>query len=335
MNIYSEITEVRRKELQSSLADSNKILRKYYKQIAVSKGSRGFETHSGDNINRPKFYKQILELSKNNPSCDLTIHGVSIPYVEVEKITNLENIKWEIVTSISNMIYSIVNKKINKIKDRSLSFEDLESEGFKSILSSIHSYSDDQICFSTYFYTCVNREINNLCNRSNPMSKLSKKSISLKKKFAEAKKLLDHYASFDEIVSSINMNQNDIDLLRKAMNTQTLSEDSMVFSKHYCGVDGGKQYFASGSSRGNLILSCSNNNFDDSLSTEDRMGDLDLTPLEKAVLDGVMQSTSKLGINSVAKNLINPKTGKPFSRMAITYAWRRVKSKINKFKEAA
>ncbi len=335
MNIYSEITDVRRKELQGSLAESNKILRKYYKQIAVSKGRRGFETHDGNNINRPKFYKQILELSKINPHSDLVIHGATIPCAEVEKITNLENIKWEIVTSISNMIYSIVNKKINKIRDRSLSFEDLESEGFKSVLSSIYSYSDDQICFSTYFYTCVNREINNLCNRSNPMSKLSKKSIALKKKFAEAKKSLGTYASFDEIVSVMGIKQAEVELLKNSMNTLTLSEESMVFSKHHCGLDGGKQYFASGSSRGNLVLSCSNNNFDDSLSAGDEIGRLDLTPLEKAVLDGVMQSTSKLGINSVAKNLINPKTGKPFSRMAITYAWRRVKSKINKFKEAA
>jgi hypothetical protein len=104
-------------------------------------------------------------------------------------------------------------------------------------------------------------------------------------------------------------------------------------SKHYAGVDGAKHFSSSGKRGGDLILS-SNNTFAESLDDKE-IGGMNLTDLEKAVLEGFMQSSSKLGINSVAKNVVNPKTGKPFSRMAVTYSWRRVKEKINNFRKVA
>jgi hypothetical protein len=55
---------------------------------------------------------------------------------------------------------------------------------------------------------------------------------------------------------------------------------------------------------------------------------LDLSDLERAVLEGFLSSKTKLGLNELSKNLVNPKTQKPYSRMAFTLAWRRIKEKI-------
>lgn len=336
--IANSVSDDRRKELQTNLSKSNVLLKKYYKQIAKSGGRKGFVDPNGENINRPKFYKQILELNKKNPNCNLSLHGINIPKEEVSEILNLEHLKLDVISSVSVMIKDLVSKKIKngRLSDRSLSFDDLESEALKSVLYSLHSYTDSNICFSTYFYTCANRDINKLCSRSSPMSKISKKSLMLKKKYIETRKSIGRSASFDEIVSIMNIKEKDIDLLIKTLSSITISEDAAdaaSFSKYYSGLDGSRQYFSSGSSSKGLVLS-SNNNFEESLSNR-TIEEIDLSDLEKAVLEGFMKSSSKLGIGSIAKKLINPKTGKPFSRMAITYAWRRVKNKITQYKEAA
>jgi len=333
---YVPINENRREELQIDLSNCNKTLKKYYKQVAHRKGSRGFVTSNNESINRPKYYKQILGAYRSCPTADINLHGVLIPNCDVRAIVFLEDIRWEILTSISGMLTGLANKK-NKSKslcDSALSFEDLESEAFKSALSSIHSYAKEKICFSTYFYVCANRHISSLCSRSNSMSKLSKKSIKLKRRYIEVQKSLGRNSNFEEVVELMNLKENEIELLRSTLNCFVSHHDEKTtMSKHYAGVDGAKHYSSSGKRGGDLILS-SNNTFVESLDDKE-IGGMNLTDLEKAVLEGFMQSSSKLGINSVAKNVVNPKTGKPFSRMAVTYAWRRVKEKINNFRKVA
>ena len=49
--------------------------------------------------------------------------------------------------------------------------------------------------------------------------------------------------------------------------------------------------------------------------------------LEKAVYEGILDGKNKK-INLYAKNLINPKTNKPYTRSAISSAWKRVRGKI-------
>lgn len=49
--------------------------------------------------------------------------------------------------------------------------------------------------------------------------------------------------------------------------------------------------------------------------------------LEKAVYEGVLDGKNKK-INLYAKDLINPKTNKPYTRAAISSAWKRVRGKI-------
>ena len=57
---------------------------------------------------------------------------------------------------------------------------------------------------------------------------------------------------------------------------------------------------------------------------------IEFTELEKAVLEGVLNSPStKLGIGYLSKQVINQETKKPYSRMAFSLAWKRIKKKIS------
>lgn len=338
MICYQPISEERRKQLQVQLADANKKLSSYFEKISFLKGRKGFVTFQGIKLNKHQYFNEILNESKKNPGSDLFLHRVLIPASDVETIIAVEQIKSEVLSSIVGMFAKLANKKNKTARDSSISFEDLQSEATASFLSSFYSYCDHNVCFTTYFYTCASRHINSICNKSNPMSKLNKKSIQLKRKFIETKKSLSRDSSYNEIIEMMNLTNKEAELLKSALVASSKIssfDESSGLEKHFAGIDGTKQYFASGSSRGKFILSSEDNN-----NLEKPLGDMELqnmnlSELEKAVLEGVMKSHTKLGINSVAKNLINPKTNKPFSRMAITYAWRRIKDKIAKFKEAA
>lgn len=69
-------------------------------------------------------------------------------------------------------------------------------------------------------------------------------------------------------------------------------------------------------------------NYDDEII--EKINKIEFSELEKFVLEGFLDSKNKLGINSLAKKLINPKTNKSYSRAAVSLAWKRVKSKIKK-----
>jgi hypothetical protein len=74
---------------------------------------------------------------------------------------------------------------------------------------------------------------------------------------------------------------------------------------------------------------------EDNLHVNDVISKLDLSELERAVLNGFLQSKhnskTSLGLGTFAKNLINPSTGKPYSRAGLSLAWNRIKDKISNF----
>jgi len=322
---HVEITDQRKRELQVLVADSNIIFKKYYKQVVVNKGSRGFVTTSNKRLSRINFFNEIVSSYKKNPKGDVCLYGIVIPHLEASSIVQVENFREEILGSMSKMFSKIANKKLRTTKDRAISYEDLESEALKCAISSICSYANSAVCFTTYFYHCVNRHINNYCNRSNPMSKLSKKAISLKKRFAEAKRDCQDCSNLDGIIETMNLKQKDVLILKAALSCSTAVDEKSITEKVCCDISGSKTY----SMKNNILIESLEDVSLDSLNS------IEMSQLEKAVLDGFLQSAKGMGLNSISKNIINPKTGKPFTRMAASLAWKRVKEKIKNYRKAA
>ena len=322
---HVEITDLRKRELQVLVANSNVIFKKYYKQVVVNKGSRGFVTISNKRLNRINFFNEIVSSYRKNPKSDVCLYGIVIPNSDASSIVRVESFREEILGSMSKMFAKIANKKLRNTKDRAISFEDLESEALKCAISSICSYANSAVCFTTYFYHCVNRHINNYCNRSNPMSKLSKKAIGLKKRFAEAKREFQDCSNLDEIIAKMDLKEKDISILKAALNCNSSVDEKSIAEKVCCDISGSKTY----SIKNNILIESLEDVSLDSLDS------IEMSQLEKAVLDGFLQSSKGMGLNSISKNIINPKTGKPFTRMAASLAWKRVKEKIKNYRKAA
>jgi hypothetical protein len=306
------MTEDRKKELQSQISNSNKILNNYFHQIVSKRGNNGFVTKlNNKKLNRQAFLNEIVNEHKKSPSSDLCLYQITISNSDVRSIVLIKESEWEIVSSIHKAFFKIINRKLrSKRADVTLSFEDLENEALFCAVRSVCSYEDSSICFSTYICTCVERHLDGLLNRTNCMSKISRKAVCLKAQYAQLSKLEN--SNFENTVVRMSISNKDISLLKSALCCSSVSYlDKDNFDK----------------------ISCDNHdNFEE---VSKCIGNVDLSELEKAVLQGFMESKSSLGINSKAKNIINPKTGKPYSRMAVSYAWRRVKEKIKNYRGAA
>ena len=325
---HVEINDHRKRELQVLVANSNIIFKKYYQKVVVNKGSRGFVTTSNKRLSRINFFNEIVSSHKRSPKDDVSLYGITIPQPDVSSIVQVEGFREEILGSMSKMFSKIANKKLRNTKDRAISYEDLESEALKCFISSICSYANSAVCFTTYFYHCVNRHINNYCNRSNSMSKLSKKAISLKKRFAETKRELQDSFNFEGIIASMNLKEKDVSILKAALSCNSSVDEKSITEKVCCDISGSKTY----SMKNNILIESLE---DVSLDSLDSLDSIEMSQLEKAVLDGFLQSSKGMGLNSISKNIINPKTGKPFTRMAASLAWKRVKEKIKNYKKAA
>ena len=306
------MTEDRKKELQTKISSSNKILNSYFSQIVNKKGSNGFVTKlNNKKLSRQAFLNEVVDEHKKTPSDDLFLYGMKIVNSDVRSIVFIKESEWEIVSSIHKAFFKIINKKLrSKRADITLSFEDLENEALFCAVRSVCSYEDSSICFSTYICTCVERHLDSLLNRTNCMSKMSRKAVCLKAQYAQLSKLENY--NFESTISRMNISNKDIGLLKSALSCSSVSYlDKDNFDK------------------------MSSENYDNFEEVSKCIHNVELSELEKAVLQGFMESKSSLGINSKAKNIINPKTGKPYSRMAVSYAWRRVKEKIKNHRGAA
>jgi hypothetical protein len=330
------MSEERKKEVQNSLSKSNVLLERYHSYIAKRHGRLGFKTLSNENFTKIDLLLKIVEASKTHPNQDFAIENTIILAKDVREIAASKLLEEEIISSISPML-SKITKKYSEFSDVCLDREDLYCEAVRSALTAIYTYQGDKR-LSTYLYTCVSNEIRNLCNKTSPFSKVGKNAMKIKRRFEDAKNDLGEFATFDEIVNYAKLSSKETLILQRL--SVTIAGQSSIdkedgnsaldysfLGKKFMGMDG------------TISFSCSNANSDSFVIRSDRFEeesppaiDLnELTELERIVLQGFMESSTKnLGINSLAKKLINPKTGKPYSRMAITFAWRRVKEKISK-----
>lgn len=308
---HVEMSENRKLDLQNQIAKANKIFIQYYSQVATNKGRMGFVTSNNDKLNRSRFFNQIVDAYSKDKSSDVCLHGMVISNKDAEMIYQVKQVQLEVLSSMSNLFAKIANSKIKIAKDFAISYEDLESEAIKCAIEAFCSYADENICFSTYFFNCVSRHLSAYCASSNPLSKLSKKAINLKRKFSEASRSFDN-ANFGEIISSMNLNKKDESILRSVLDCRRVESE-----------------------KENLVEVLSkqdeNNNFTESLD-DVHLEKIEMTSLEKAVLDGFM---SEGKINAFTRSVINPKTGKPYTRMAASLAWKRIKEKIKNHRRAA
>lgn len=325
--------------IQSKLSESNKILENYYSKVSGCTKT-GLRLVGDKKFNKMTLVNKIVEENKKQPNSSVFVANITIEKEDVEKIVFAKSLEGEVISSFSRMFYKIASKWTRINNDVCLSVEDLESEAIQAALVAMYGYTDTDYAISTYLYKCVSNKIRNVCNSTNQLSNLGSNAISIKRKYEEAKAKFEGNKNFDEIVQSLDLTEKEMKILKstfsKVLNCSDLSGEDKVnpldytsIGKKFSGICGEVEYSCVSNGNNFTIRNIESNDKSISLNLEE------FTELEKIVLEGFMTSNNNLGIGSLAKKLVNPKTGKPYSRMAITYAWRRVKDKIKKYSKVA
>lgn len=296
---YHPISENRKREIESILSEGNELLAFHHDRM---KKTNGLSRHD-----RTQFLNSISKLATKE---DLEINGITIPEKDVSKILAVKNLEWEILCAFSNLITKLVLKKSRSEFDCSLSIDDLMSEAYQAVLYAISHYTQGETKLITFLHHCLTRHLTRVCNKTTGLSNLSSGAVKLKAKYNKLS--CKEGATFDSIVAEMGISQKEISmlpsLLCKVQNMTSLEKDEFEIQ---------------------VVDESAPPRQEQDKSIMRIVSDLGLTDLERAVLEGfVNSSSSKMGLNSVSKNLINPKTNKPYSRMAFTFAWRRIKEKI-------
>lgn len=270
-----------------------------------------------------------------------------IPAADVAMIRDVKNIEMEVLGSYSRLLSKLSHRPVRRHNhDVLVSFDDLYMEAVRIALICIHYFTKEDHRFSTYLTHCVRRHLGKMCARMNPRSEYSIKAVDLYRKFEDTKRKINGPCNFEEIVDLMDISEKEREVLTNMLvcvlnqsniQTTSLSEgdraaqsDYPVLGQRQCGPDGREVFSRCGRHGGSPIF-CKNSD-DSQFELRTAVSRAGLSTLERAVVDGFLSSQSdtktNLGLSEVAGKLINPDTNRPFSRMAISLAWKRAKQKI-------
>jgi hypothetical protein len=297
---YNEISVDRKKVLDNIMRDGNRVLKHYHE---IFKNNLFIPK-----CNRIKFLNLIMNEAGSVPK-DVSINGIDIPKQDVEKIFSVKNIEWEVLCGYSRAIQKVVNR--HHPADASVSQEDLMGEAIHSAIVAIYHFCKDDVKFLTFLQHCVNRH---LTYRIGSFSHLSKKAYDLVVAYQRTKNKTNGPCNFENVVKIMDLSEKEIKILKNALSktnncTDLNIEDINIISN--------KMH---------------QNDSEDTNKINEILNKIDLSVLERAVLDGFLHSDKNsktcMGLGTFAKDIINPVTGRPYSRQSLSLAWNRVKAKI-------
>lgn len=295
---HVSISEDRKAYLEKILREGNLLLKQYHDKMKLH---LGISKH-----NRTSFLNDIAKNYFQNE--EVKVHGIVIPSVDAHKIILVKKSEEEVICAYSNLINKIANRWFANTNDVSLSIDDLRAEAYQAALDAV-SHFTKEVKFSTYLHHCVRRRLGRVCKKTNGLSDLSAETVKLKTQYSVL--AMEEGATFDKVVQKMSITDKEVatlqSVLTKVQNMTSLDKE-----------DKAKMIIVD-----NVVEPESENNI---LAI---INNLEFSDLEKAVIEGVLNSpNTKLGIGSVSKDLINPETNKPYSRMAFSLAWKRIKKKI-------
>ena len=302
---YRPIEDKTKRDLEKTIRESNSLLERHHEKM---KSAQGISRH-----NRTFF---LAEIKKSYvPGRDLEISGIIIPAEDASAILKTKELEWDMLCGYSRLIERLALRWSEYLSDGSLSREDIKSEAVGAAIDALAHYTKE-VRFSTYLHHCVNRHLSKVFNKTNGMSDLSDEAIKLKRKY---KKLIcNEGATFDSVVEKMGISMKEVGILRA----------SLCVARNITSLAGRQADTRSRRNDERSSSAITPTVKPDTMSLDPSILEkVELSSFERAVLDGFLVSGGK---TSASKNLINPETQKPYSRMACSYAWKRVREKIEK-----
>lgn len=215
-----------------------------------------------------------------------------------------------------------------KIKNRANQNKgDFNNEAYIALLNAIYGYTNPEIKFITYVHTSINNRMIRYANISDNMFSLSNNHIKLLIRFESTYRSFNDHVTFDQVIEKMGIDPKEnrktyltlISLLRKVSLDSELKNRDNRNSETFGDEEESSDYADfSKQNKENPVAK---------MSVENALKATNLTEFEKALLEASM--CPYVGWQSdIASKHINPKTGKPYSRMWATYALRNALEKL-------
>lgn len=220
-----------------------------------------------------------------------------LPLADMAVITNCKSMEQDFLAVYSRLLLKISRQWSSRL-DNSLSKCEICSVAIEAFLKAFCCFTKDDVTFSAYLFKSVERHIQRFASRScNPLS-IPDRIVKLKHKVGN---MMRGGMSFDSSLESLGLPEKTGLLLARSMVEVThLGLEKVAVQAENLGTD-----------------------------TFRLLPAADLSGLDLLVFQEFMNSSGNMNLSDLARKTINPKTGKPYSKMSMSLAWRRVRDRMS------
>jgi hypothetical protein len=232
------------------------------------------------------------------PGCGAVVDGVEVTAGDMEKIAGIKAMESELLSGFSRMIQKVLLRVAAR---HGRDPGDLQSDAYEAFCRALVNYSEGA-AFSTYLWWCVQRGVSRACDDGGELN-VPRNVRTMAARVEES--MRECGMTFDEAVEGLSPSRRSkvvASLSRVCSATELgVRESDMAMSKER----ESPAWVARALARANL------------------------RPLEMAVVRGFMESPAgTLGLSEGCREMVNPDTGRPYSRAALSAAWKQAKKKI-------
>ena len=207
-----------------------------------------------------------------------------------------------------------------KFKKIGLTKEDMLQEASLQIIEAIYTFSSEKnVQFSSYVYAALNNKFYNIINQSSLLSRIATTDIDLMNKFTKRQNYSEKY-TFDYIVADLGFSEKEKENL-KCLFVSVSKESDMNCCDSLTNSFGNYTQYKSRTYKDPINVYLENTYVK---SVLDRAG---LTNLERELIQLSMDA-ERGWLTKFAKNHINPKTKKPYSKTIIPVYLQKAKEKV-------
>lgn len=258
------------------------------------------ERHHAGCPDRPRidfFVEVVRNFREGQP---VNAFGVCVPREDAAAMVAAKDCEGELLAGFSRMITGLTNKLSKKF---GVSEEDLFGESYKAFLNAMIHYNG-KTRFSTFLQICVRRQIVRSCQQGQ-MIRVPAEIRRLTMRVVD--RMNGDGVSFDDAIGAEGVSREKATSVVAAMAKVSRASDLEINESEMA------------SSNDRRLVS----------GVMDAVSRVNLGPLEKAVLNGFLDSpTGSLGLSKGCRGMVNPETGRPYSRAAISSAWKQARKKL-------
>lgn len=284
----------------SDMGDSR--LREVESLLARCSGVLGGYLEDSGLGSRPKFFMELMR--KHRPGSGCLVGSAEVSAEDASQMMMVKEAEGELLGHFSKMTQQVVARRA---RAHGKDGDALHADAYEAFFTAMLNY-DGSVRFSTYLQTCLSHNINRACMKDSFVrvpAEVRRLSMRVVGRMGEG-------ATFDEAVEGL-----DEDAVRgvvASMRRVQTATDLEVNESEMAVVEDRESVEWVGRA----------------------LEGVNFTRLERAALQGFMDAPcGVMGLSSALKGLINPDTGKEYSRAAISAAWAQARKKIRRALEAA